>query len=468
MTIVQDVLEYRTRDTVALQTATGAVTYRELLDRTARYVGGFEKAGVEPGSGILVASTSLVDVAAATFAGWWHGLRVAVIRGDASVEAKRAAADIASVALQLWDDLPPTAPTGPHPPVSRLTDLLGPPSHRAPVCGPSDVLHETFTSGTTGTPKCVSRSMGALSADVGALNDILALGSDDCVTATIPALSSISVLPALRAGATIAMLPISTPRALRRTLSELPVTAFVATPYLFELLTRHGQPLPLPETRLVITTSAHLRASTAQAFTDLTGLPPRNVLCTSEAGHVTFNDADDPEVILHSVGRVMDGVTVEIAGVEPGDPPPPPGQPGRIVVRSPHVATGYRGRDQDGVFVDGAVRTSDLGYFDADGFLYLTGRCDDRIHVGELIVHPWAIEERLLQHPAVSDAVVVPVEHDRLGQVAHARVVCTDVSDEELAAHCQATLDRDAVPRRFVRVPEVPRDNKGQVIRSSG
>jgi long-chain acyl-CoA synthetase len=466
-TIVHDLLAHRDRDDVAFKVGGDDVTYRELLDRTARYVGGFERAGVAPGSGVLVASTSLVDLAAATFGGWWHGVRVAVIRGDASVEAKQRAAGIAEVALQLWDDLPDEPLAGDHPPVARLADMVGPLTARPPACGPQDVFHETFTSGTTGAPKCVSRSMGALRADVSALADVMALRPGDVVTAAIPALSSISVLPALQAGATVAMVPTTTPRALYRTLAETPVTALIATPYLFELIARHGKPLPLPHTRLVITTSAHLRPSTAATFTELTGHAPRNVLCTSEAGHVTFNDADDEARLLGSVGRVLPGVEVTIAPAEPGGPAPGPGEPGRIVVRSPHTAAGYRGGPQDGVFVDGAVVTSDLGWFDDDGYLYLSGRSDDRIHVGELVVHPWSIEERLLAHPAVSDAVVVPAEHPRLGQVPHARVVVAPgVTDEELVRHCHATLDRDAVPRRFHRVDSVPHDAKGQVVRT--
>ena len=108
---------------------------------------------------------------------------------------------------------------------------------------------------------------------------------------------------------------------------------------------------------------------------------------------------------------------------------------------------------------DGWLRTGDLGSFDADGHLRLTGRLKESFRVGGEMVMPREIEIVLCEHPGVADAHVAGVPHARMGEVAAAWIVCRDPEQrprpDELVEHCEGRLARFKVPRQiFYTTPE--------------
>ena len=105
--------------------------------------------------------------------------------------------------------------------------------------------------------------------------------------------------------------------------------------------------------------------------------------------------------------------------------PLPPGSIGEVRVRSPFAAREYVG-DPDTTsraHRDGWFHLGDTGHLDADGFLYLAGRVDDRINVGGNKLYPFEIEEALLSHPDVADAAAVGIPSARHQEVPVAAVV---------------------------------------------
>jgi acyl-coenzyme A synthetase/AMP-(fatty) acid ligase len=463
MTVLHDILRHRTSTQPAVRTPEGVFSYREVVDLASRFAGGFRDAGLKPGDGVLVGVEQLQNVIALALGGWWKGLRVSLVRGGSPPDAKLRAAQATQPALQVWDraiDAPLEAGR-----IVSCHTLLGDREKGCPICRDDDLGHESYTSGSTGSPKCVVRSHGALCADVRAIAAAMQLTPEDIVMAVLPYLSTVSVLPALVSGATVQQVPIRAHRLLRSQLSSTPMSVLVGTPYLFELLAKRGIPWRLhPSTRLVVSTSAFLRPTTARTFLSQTGLPIRSIFCTSESGNVTFNDSDEAECLIRSVGRPLPGVNLM--------PEPIPDGAwsggGRIVVTSPHNATMYRGNPKlsDEVFTPTGVRTTDVGYLDEDGYLYLVGRLDDRIHVGMLVVDPIEVEEQLMKHPAVLDAMVIGQPHPRLQEIPVAWIVCASpVEDVDLVMHCREALDRYKVPRRFVRVRKIPRNKKGEILR---
>jgi len=170
-----------------------------------------------------------------------------------------------------------------------------------------------------------------------------------------------------------------------------------------------------------------------------------------------------------SVGRVTGG-EIEARPVDLADDRPcAVGEVGELWLRPDPGRTAYRylgaePRTQPG----GWESLGDMGWFDADGYLYLADRASDMIVVGGQNVYPAEVEAALLEHPAVLSAVVVPAPDDDLGSVPHAVVQTTDgVTDAELDAHATARLSHAKRPRAWRRSDEPLRDDAGKVRRSA-
>ncbi len=131
---------------------------------------------------------------------------------------------------------------------------------------------------------------------------------------------------------------------------------------------------------------------------------------------------------------------------------------GEILVRGPMVAPGA-------ISDDGWLHTGDLGTFE-DGRLRVEGRSKDLIVTGGENVAPVAVEHALARHPAVADVAVAGVEDPEWGEAVTAFVVLgAEVTDAELLAFARARLRPHEVPKRVVRVEELPRSSAGKVLR---
>ncbi len=437
---------------------TRITTYAELAELTRRVASGLRRSLTTDDDVCLVVShPGLEESLALTLAGWSLGRRVAVM----PPYLKSRELDHALLKCR---------------PVVTVSDTTAASAHSLAfatlVDGPAGEVgndaerarFETFTSGTTGHPKCVDRAVSRLSADVEQLATTTGLVATDRVSAMTTALSTTSVLPALWAGATLVSVALNSPRNFWAAVGDQQITVISGTPYAYELAARHRPRADqVAMVRLALTTSARLRPSTARTLMANTAIPIRNIMCSSEAGHIAYNDADEVDLLATSVGRPLPGVELEIRD-EDGIVRPD-GEPGRICVRSPFTAAQYRNDREETatVFSNDWVVSTDLGFLDARGFLYLTGRNDHRIHFGAAKLDPQELEDVLLRHPGVDDVLVVGENHSRLGQIPVARVVpAGDISAAELLSYCRDELSPTKVPQKIEFVPTVRRDFKGQ------
>jgi oxalate---CoA ligase len=141
---------------------------------------------------------------------------------------------------------------------------------------------------------------------------------------------------------------------------------------------------------------------------------------------------------------------------------------GEVAVRGAKIATSYAGGEPIADPVSGWYRTGDAGYLDADGYLYLTGRLNERINVGGVKISPAAVEAALLAHPDVEDAVAFPLPHPTLGEhvaAAAVRRAGAKTTETELIEYAVALLPRPAVPNVIHLVPSIARDGSGKVRR---
>ena len=148
----------------------------------------------------------------------------------------------------------------------------------------------------------------------------------------------------------------------------------------------------------------------------------------------------------------------------------PRGQTGQVVVRGASVAGGYDGdpTTTEAAFAGDWFKTGDVGYFDADGYLFLTGRIREMINRGGEKVTPQEVEAVLLQHPAVADAVTFAVPHPTLGEdVASAIVLRPGVAatPNDIRQFAIGRIADFKVPRQVVIVKEIPKGPTGKVQR---
>jgi acyl-CoA synthetase (AMP-forming)/AMP-acid ligase II len=148
-----------------------------------------------------------------------------------------------------------------------------------------------------------------------------------------------------------------------------------------------------------------------------------------------------------------------------------------VQVRGYHVMRGYlddEAATAEAVLPDGWLRTGDIGFLDARGFLTLTDRLKDMYVVGGFNAYPAEVENVLLGHEAITDVAVVGAPDDRLGEVGVAFIVTTapmdsgptaDLSPEALTAWTRERLANFKVPRRFVPVESLPRNAGGKLLK---
>lgn len=180
---------------------------------------------------------------------------------------------------------------------------------------------------------------------------------------------------------------------------------------------------------------------------------------TETALAVTSPRLTDPrEVRVNTVGRPVPGVDVRLDPVT-----------SEILVRGWSVSPGYEGSAMPAMSdADGWYHTGDIGRLVDGGNLVLVGRLKEMIRVGGENFLPAEVENRLLTHPAVKQAVVMGVPDPRLGEVCAAVVELvpgSSVSVEELAEHCARTLASFKVPREIVVVSDWPRSASGKIAK---
>jgi len=191
-----------------------------------------------------------------------------------------------------------------------------------------------------------------------------------------------------------------------------------------------------------------------------------NLYGSNETQGITVADHDAQRRFPGTVGRPMAGVELEI--VDESDRPLPPGQSGRIRVRCDWLSSGYFNASQEanGNFRGGWVYLDDMGMISKEGMLFLRGRIDDTINFDGIKILPSDIEETLLSHPAVLDAVAFPLASSVHHHLPAAAVILRHpASSEELLGHCRKRLGVRS-PLIIGIESDFPRNQGGKVLRT--
>jgi len=148
----------------------------------------------------------------------------------------------------------------------------------------------------------------------------------------------------------------------------------------------------------------------------------------------------------------------------------PAGSMGEVVVRGDLVMTGYwQMPDKTAeTIVDGWLHTGDVGYIDERGYLFIKDRLRDVVITGGFNVYPVDVEGALCQHPAVYEACVFGLPHDKWGEAVHAAVQLkpgVDVAQDELMQHVKTLLGGVHTPKAIHFMEQLPRSSVGKVLK---
>ncbi len=291
---------------------------------------------------------------------------------------------------------------------------------------PGDVAVLQYTGGTTGMPKGAMLTHRNLTAN--ALQQrahvATAMKGPQRTLAVLPMFHVFALTAVLNFSIEIAaelvLLPRFTMKMMLAAIKRKPPTLFCGVPTLF--IAMNGLPraqLPdLSKLRACISGGAPLPLDVRTTFEALMGVGISEGYGLTEASPIVTCTPIGGPAKENSCGPHFPGTVVEIR--DPDDPMRllPLGERGEVCVRGPQVMAGYWQRPDETAkaFIDGALRTGDIGYLDGDGYLFLVDRIKDVILCGGYNVYPRVIEEAAYRHPAIEEAIAIGIPDPYRGQ----------------------------------------------------
>jgi long-chain acyl-CoA synthetase len=343
------------------------------------------------------------------------------------------------------------------------------------------------SGGTTGTPKEVLGTHGGLAAAGRQLDawlgSVLVHGHDTLLVPLplfhVYAAAGVQSL-AFVGGLSMALVPNPRDTAnLLRTMRRERPSFLCAVPTLLTSLMNHSDAArtgpAFRALKLCFSGASPLLAETKRQFEELTGGVVMEGYSLTEAQMATVANPATGRKKAGSVGMPLPDVDIRLVDVETGTHTVPEGEPGEVLIAAPQLMAGYweQPAETEAAFeLDDAgrrwLRTGDVGYFDEDGYLFLTDRKKELIKVSGFQVWPREIEEVLAAHPAVLEVGAAGITQEPKGERPKAWVVLrpgVHATGAELRTFCREHLAPYKVPGEVSVVPELPKSAVGKILR---
>ncbi|MGH2728788.1 MAG: long-chain-fatty-acid--CoA ligase [Actinomycetota bacterium] len=472
-----------------------AITYADLDREIDRAAAGFAALGIKPGDrvGVLVhniphfvyAYQGLARAGAVTIPlnTMYTADEVSYILADADARAVVVSAPFAGTVDGLRDTLHMlehiivaggAAPIGAMTWEQMVGRAVGDPPTLDP--GPDDLAVLAYTSGTTGRPKGAMLTHENLLANLDQMSKVpvLAETEDDVVLLALPLfhIYALNVILGLtmRAGATAVLMERFDAVGSLENVERHGVTVLFGAPPMFIawLNTPGVERYDLSKVRLAVSGAAPLPAAVLEDFRRKLGITIWEGYGLTETAPGVTSNAMGEEAKPGSIGRSLPGIEVRIIDASGDDVEE--GDPGEIIVRGPNVFRGYWRQEEAtaDVLADGWMHTGDVGYADADGYIFLVDRVKDLIIVSGFNVYPREVEDAIFRHPKVAEAAVVGIPHPYTGEAVKAFVVLKpgeSATEEEILEFCKRSLARFKCPQVVEFVKELPHLPTGKVLR---
>jgi acyl-CoA synthetase (AMP-forming)/AMP-acid ligase II len=332
-----------------------------------------------------------------------------------------------------------------------------------------------YTSGTTGVPKGVMLTQGMLIANALSVIREHALGEADRVLAVLPlyhinAFVVTMLAPLANGGSLVVARKFSAARFWNQIIGTGCTWINVVPTIISYLLEGPGPQLQeVSSIRFCRSASAALPPEYLLAFEKRFGIGIIETMGLTETAAPAFSNPLDP--LARKLGSVGRASGCDAGVVDAATNPVADGVTGEVVIRGPNVLQGYYKNPTataSSFTSDGWFRTGDLGFRDADGFFFITGRIKELIIKGGENIAPREIDEALLRHPQILDAAAVGIPDRHFGQDIMACVVLREgeiCSEEDLRTFCHEHLGRYKTPSVFRFISELPRGPSGKVQR---
>ncbi|MGD9621752.1 MAG: long-chain-fatty-acid--CoA ligase FadD2 [Mycolicibacterium sp.] len=470
----------------------GEMTFRELNDAANAVANALLAKGVRGGDGVAILARNHRWFLVAVFGAARVGARIIMLNSEFSGPQIKEVSEREGSKLIIYDDEYAAAVAHADPELGMLRALgVNPDSDQlsgstdetlADLIARSDgnpppkvTKHSSIiilTSGTTGTPKGANRSAPPSLAPIGGVLSSVPFKAAEVTSLPAPMFHALGFLHA-----TIAMLLGSTLVLRRRfkpatVLSDIErhrATAMVVVPVMLSrLLDELDKTTPKPDLsslRIVFVSGSQLGAELAtRALKDL-GPVIYNLYGSTEVAFASIAGPQHLSINPATVGPVVKGMKVKI--LDDNGNEVPRGQVGRIFVGNFFPFEGYTGGGGKQI-IDGLLSSGDVGYFDENDLLYVSGRDDEMIVSGGENVFPAEVEDLVSGHPGVIEATALGVEDKEWGARLRCFVVKaegSDVDEDTIKAYVKDNLARYKVPREVIFLDELPRNPTGKILK---
>ncbi len=345
--------------------------------------------------------------------------------------------------------------------------------------GPDDICDIIFTSGTTGRPKGALTAHRQVPQSFGDWAVRVDLRAGDRYLIVNPFFHTFGYkagwVACLVRGATMIPLPVFDVAEVVRQVQVNRISFIPGPPTIYQSLLQElagGQGHDFSSLRVAVTGAAPVPPALVKRMRAELGM--QNIVNgygMTECGVIAMTrQGDDAETVAHTCGYPMPGIEVRCVDDQGQDQPP--GTAGELWVRGHAVMRGYLddpAATAEAVDAQGWLHTGDVGTIDARGYLAITDRKKDLFISGGFNVYPAEVEKLLAGHPALAQAAVIGVPDERLGEVGQAYVMLRPgmaATEADLIGWSRTNMANYKVPRRFIVVPDFPRNAAGKVLKT--
>ena len=482
----------RTPTKLAIVDDEGSMTFKELDDAAHAVANGLLAMGVRGGDGVAILARNHRWFVIANYGAARVGARTIMLNTEFSGPQIRDVSEREGAKLIIYDDEYSEAVKLAEPPLGKLRALGTNPEKDEPSGSTDETLADLIarsstapapkvtkrssivilTSGTTGTPKGATRNTPPTLAPIGGVLSAVPFRAGEVTSLPSPmfhALGYLHATIALTMGSTLVLHRKFKPATVLEDVATHKVTAIVVVPVMLsrmlDALESMDTKPDLSSLRIVFVSGSQLGAELAtRALKDL-GPVIYNLYGSTEVALATIAGPKDLQMNPATVGPVVKGVKIKI--LDDNGNELPQGEVGRIFVGNSFPFEGYTGGGGKQI-IDGLLSSGDVGYFDHNGLLFVSGRDDEMIVSGGENVFPAEVEDLISGHPDVVEATALGVDDPDWGARLRAFVVLreeAELTEEAVKNYVREHLARYKVPREVVFLAELPRNPTGKILK---
>lgn len=482
----------RTPDRAACIDEEGEFSYAELDEAAHAVANGLLEKGVKGGDGVAILARNHRWFLIAHYGVARVGGRIILLNSEFSGPQIKEVTEREGAKLIIYDDEYANAVSKAEPELGRLRALGYNPDSDEPSGSKDETLADLIerssseaapkasrhasiiilTSGTTGTPKGANRSTPPTLAPVGGILSHVPFKANEVTSLPAPMFHALGFLHgtiAMFLGSTLVLRRKFKPPLVLEDIEKHKVTAMVVVPVMLsrilDAIEKMDTKPDLSSLKIVFVSGSALGADLAERGLKDLGPVIYNMYGSTEIAFATIAQPKHLESNSSTVGPVVKGVKVKI--YDDNGKQLPQGEVGRIFVGNAFPFEGYTGGGNKQI-IDGLLSSGDVGYFDEDGLLFISGRDDEMIVSGGENVFPAEVEDLISGHPEVVEATAIGVEDKEWGHRLRAFVVKKDGADldEDTVKHyVRDHLARYKVPREVIFLEELPRNPTGKILK---